>query len=815
MIVQLNIKEENMGHTIKKAAVLGAGVMGSQIAAHLANAGIPCYLFDIVPPELSEEDKKQGLTKDSKAFRNKFANFAIKNLAKMKPSPLFSKKYLKKLYPGNFEDDFEKIKDADWIIEVVVERMDIKKSLLKRVESVAHENAIVSSNTSGLSINEMVKDCSENFKKRFLGTHFFNPPRYMKLLEIIPNEKTDPEIIKFMADFIETRLGKGVVYCKDTVNFIGNRIGVYGIANTIHEMVNAGLSLSEVDAATGPVLGRPKTASFRTADLVGIDILYHVAKNVYDYAKDDEKREEFKLPEFIEKMLENRWLGNKTKQGFYKKVKTDEGKKILELNYNTMEYEPVKKVKSASLEAAKQAVGVKNRIKTFVYGKDKLAQFAWKTLTSTLIYAANRIPEIADDIVNIDNALKWGFNWELGPFEIWDAIGVEKSVERLKAEGVKIPEKIEEFLEQGNSTFYKEENGVKYYYCFKDKTYKPVPINKKVISLKNIKNNKEKIIKSNKGASLIDMGDGILCLEFHSKMNAIGADTVYMINQAVEEVEKNYEGLVITNEGKAFSVGANLMLVLLEAEDEEWDELDYMVKAFQKACMNIKYCAKPVVAAPFGYTFGGGLEICLAADVIDAYAETYTGLVEVGVGVIPAGGGTKELILRNLDIIPDNAVGVDRLPFIRRAFETIAMAKVATSAVEAKEFGYFKESDYVTMNRDFLAHDAKKICLALAETGYRPKQYRNDIVVPGKAALALFEVAIYSMLEASQITEYDAEIGKKLAYVVAGGDLEEGTVVDEWYLLDLEREAFLSLAGNPKTQARMRHMLRFNKPLRN
>jgi 3-hydroxyacyl-CoA dehydrogenase len=804
-----------MSYKIKKAAVLGAGVMGSQIAAHLANAGIPCYLFDIVPPELSEDDKKKGLTVESKAFRNKFSVSAIEKLAKMKPSPVFSKKYLKLLQPGNFEDDFDKLKDVDWIIEVVVERIDIKKSLLKKVEEVAPSHALISSNTSGLSINEMVKDCSEGFRKRFLGTHFFNPPRYMKLLEIIPGKDTDPEAVKFLSNFIETRLGKGIVYCKDTVNFIGNRIGVFGIANTIHEMVRSNLKISEVDAATGPVLGRPKTASFKTSDLVGVDILYHVAKNVYDYAENDEKRDEFKLPEFIEKMLQNKWLGNKTKQGFYKKVKTDKGKQVLELNYNTMEYEPVEKVKSASLEAAKQAGGVKNKIKTFVYGKDKLAQFAWKTLTATLIYAANRIPEISDDIVNIDNALKWGFNWELGPFEIWDAIGVKKSVERLKEEGIEIPEKIEKFLEEGNETFYKEENEVKYYYCFQENKYKPIEISKKMITLKDIKKDSKKIIKSNKGASLIDIGDGILCLEFHSKMNAIGADTVFMINQAVEEVENNYEGLVITNEGKAFSVGANLMLVLLEAEDEEWDELDYMIKAFQKACMNLKYCSKPVVAAPFGYTFGGGLEVCLASHVIDAYAETYTGLVEVGVGVIPAGGGTKELIIRNLDLIPDNATGVDRLPFVRRAFETIAMAKVATSAVEAKEYGYFKESDFVTMNRDFLLHDAKKVCLSLAETGFRPKQYRDDIVVPGKAALAMFKVAIYTMLEANQITEYDAEIGKKLAYIVAGGDVEDGTAVDEWYLLDLEREVFLSLAGNPKTQARMRHMLRFNKPLRN
>ena len=804
-----------MGYKIKKAAVLGAGVMGSQIAAHLANAGIPCYLFDIVLPELSDDDKKKGLTKESPAFRNKLANMAVSKLAKMKPSPIFNKKVLNLITTGNFEDDMEKIKDSDWIIEVVAERMDIKKSLLNKVEQFAHSNALVTSNTSGLSINAMVEDASNDFKKRFFGTHFFNPPRYMKLLEIIPGKKTDPEAIQFLAKFIESKLGKGIVYCKDTVNFIGNRIGVYGIATTIHEMVKQGLSLSEVDAATGSVIGRPKTASFRTADLVGIDILYHVAKNVYDLAKDDENREEFKLPEFIEKMIENKWLGDKTGQGFYKKVKTKDGKEILELDYNTLEYKPKKKVVSKSLETAKQAGGLKNRLKTFLYGKDKLAAFTWRTVTNTLIYAANKIPEISDDIVNVDNALKWGFNWSLGPFEIWDVIGVRKSVEKLKEEGVKIPEKIEKFLEAGNETFYKEEGGRKLYWCFKDNKYKEIETDKRAITLKSIKQDTEKIIKSNSGASLIDMGDGILCLEFHSKMNAIGADIVNMINRAVDIVEDSYEGLIIANEGKAFSVGANLMLVLMEAEDEEWEELDFMVKSFQKACMNIKYCSKPVVAAPFGYTFGGGLEICLAADVINAYSETYTGLVEVGVGVIPAGGGTKELVIRNLDIIPENAVVIDRYPFARRAFETIAMAKVATSAMEAKDYGYFKQCDTVTMNKDFLIHDAKKICLSLAETGYRPQSYRNDIKVLGKSALSFFKIAIYTMKEANQISEYDAHIGEKLAYVVAGGDVDEGTVVDEWYLLDLEREAFLSLAGHPKTQARMRHMLRYNKPLRN
>ncbi len=794
-----------MAYKIKKAAVLGAGVMGSQIAAHLANAGIQCYLLDIVPKDLKEGEPK-----------SKLALMAIENLKKMKPSPIFSQRFISLIIPGNFEDDFEKIKDADWIIEAVVENLDIKKELLKKVEKFANKNAIVSTNTSGLSVNKMVEECSDDFKRRFLGTHFFNPPRYMKLLEIIPNEKTDKEVINFISKFAEERLGKGVVYCKDTVNFIANRIGVYAVANTIKTMIEMGLSISEVDMATGPILGRPKTATFRTADLVGVDILYHVAKNVYDYAQDDECKEEFLLPEFIKKMIENRWLGNKTGQGFYKKVKSEKGKEIYELNYNTMEYEPVKKVTSASLEMAKQAGSLPKRIKAFVYGKDKLSEFAWKTLSSVLIYSANRLGEIADDILNIDNAIKWGFNWELGPFEIWDAIGVKESVERMRAEGRKIPEKIEEFLSQGNETFYKEKNGIKYYYCFIDKKYKPVPVNPKFISLSSIKKDSSKIIKENKGASLIDIGDGILCLEFHSKMNAIGADIVQMINYSVDYLENSsYEGMIIANEGKAFSVGANLMLVLMEAEDEEWDELNYMVKAFQDACMKIKYCCKPIVAAPFGYTFGGGLEICLACTKINAFAETYTGLVEVGVGVIPAGGGTKEMIIRNYDLIPKDVPNIDVLPFFRRTFETIAMAKVATSAEEAKDIGYFSPCDSVTMNRDFLVHDAKMQCLAIAKTNFKPKQYRNDIKVPGKAAIAMFEVAIDQMLRAEYITEYDAHIGRKLAYVVAGGDVDEGTIVDEQYLLDLEREVFLSLCGEPKTQARMRHMLRFNKPLRN
>ncbi len=794
-----------MGYKIKKAAVLGAGVMGAQIAGHLANAGIPVILLDIVPKDLKEGEPK-----------SKLAIMAIENLKKIKPSPIFTKEVVNLIQPGNFEDDFSKIKEADWIIEAVVENLEIKKNLLKKVEQYAHPSAIISTNTSGLSINKMVEDCKEDFQKRFLGTHFFNPPRYMKLLEIIPGNKTDKEVIDFISKFAEEKLGKGVVYCKDTVNFIANRIGVYAVCNTIKTMIEMGLSISEVDLATGPILGRPKTATFRTADLVGIDILYHVAKNVYDFAPNDECREEFLLPDFIKKMIENKWLGNKTGQGFYKKVKDEEGKKIFELDYNKMDYVPVKKVSSSSIEMAKQQGSLPKRIKAFVYGKDKLSEFAWKTLSATLIYSANRIGEIADDIVNIDNAIKWGFNWELGPFEIWDAIGVKESVERMKNEGIKIPEIIEEFLSQGNETFYKEENGKKLYYCFKDKEYKELKLNPKFISLKGIKKDNSKIIKENKGASLIDIGDGILCLEFHSKMNAIGADIVQMINYSVDYLENSsYEGMIIANEGKAFSVGANLMLVLMEAEDEEWDELNYMVKAFQDACMKIKYANKPIVAAPFGYTFGGGLEICLACTKINAFCETYTGLVEVGVGVIPAGGGTKEMIIRNYDLIPKDVPNIDVLPFFRRAFETIAMAKVATSADEAKEFGYFSPCDSITMNRDFLIHDAKMQCLAIAKTNFKPKKYRNDIKVPGKTAIALFEVAIDQMLRAKFITEYDAHIGRKLAYVVAGGDVDEGTVVDEQYLLDLEREVFLSLCGEAKTQARMRHMLRFNKPLRN
>ncbi len=804
-----------MNYRIKKAAVLGAGVMGSQIAAHLANAGIPCYLFDIVLDQLSDEDIKRGLDKNSPIFRNKLSNLAVEKLKKIKPSPLMSLKNLSLITTGNFEDDMDKLKSVDWVIEVVAEKMDIKKQLLKRVEECVSEHAIITSNTSGLSINEMVKDLSENFQRRFFGTHFFNPPRYMKLLEIVKGKKSDPDIINFFVKFAEDKLGKGVVFCKDTVNFIANRIGVFSIANTIHTMINESLSISEVDSVTGKVLGRPNTASFKTADLVGVDILYHVSKNVYDLVKGDERVDQFKLPQFIEKMLQSGWLGNKSSQGFYKKIKSNDKRETLELNYLTMEYEPKKEFKYPSLEAAKQAGSVRNSIKTIIYGKDKLAQFAWQTLSETLIYSLNRIPEISDDIINIDNALKWGFNWQFGPFETWDIIGVRRSVERLKSESREVPPKLLNFLEKGYENFYTLENGIKYFYSFEEEKYKPIIENRKSIILKDIKRDTSKVIKSKSGASIIDMGDGILCLEFHSKMNSIGADTVNMINQAVDIVEKNYEGLIIANQGPAFSVGANLMLVLFEAEDEEWDELDFMVKSFQKSCMNLKYCSKPVVAAPFGYTFGGGLEICMAADIVAASSETYCGLVEVGVGVIPAGGGTKEMILRNFDIIPDNIEGVDRLPFSRRAFETIAMAKIAASASEAKELGYFRDSDRISMNKDFLIHDAKKLCQSLAETGYIKKPYRKDIKVLGKSALSLFKVAIFTMKEGNHISDYDAFIGEKLAYVVAGGDLDEGSIVDEWYLLDLEREAFLSLCGHPKTQARMRHMLRFNKPLRN
>ncbi len=794
-----------MTRRIQKAAVLGSGVMGSGIAAHLANIGIPTMLLDIVPRELTDEDKAKGLTEESSAFRNRLSENALKKLLKQKPAPLTSKQNLSLITAGNFEDDMEKIGECDWIIEVVVENLEIKKKVFEQVEKYRKQGSIVSSNTSGISIEAMSEGRSEDFQKNFLGTHFFNPPRYLKLLEVIPTKKTDGDVVDFMKTFGEDVLGKGVVFAKDTPNFIANRIGTYGLLVTVQEMLKGGYSVGEVDSITGPAIGRPKSATFRTLDVVGLDTFAHVAKNVYDQVEGEEKKV-FEVPAFMRKMLDNGWLGSKSGQGFFLK----QGKEILELNPETLEYEPRKKLKTASLEMSKNEKGLPNKIKSLIYAKDKAGSLLWNILSPVLTYSAELHGEIADDIVAIDRAMKWGFGWELGPFETWDAIGVEKSVTRMKEEGITVPQWVKEMLEAGHTHFYKEEEGERYFYHHGE--YKLVERNPKVIDLKLLKK-QGKLIKKNSGASLIDIGDGVALLEFHSPNNAIGLDIIQMINFAVDEVEKNFKGLVIGNQAKNFCVGANLAMILMEAQDDNAFEIDMVVRHFQQAMMKIKYSSKPVVAAPFGMTLGGGSEVCLPTAHIQASMETYMGLVEVGVGLIPGGGGNKELYMKHLANLP-NGVEFDLQKVANKVFETIAMAKVSTSGDEARDTNFLSRADGVSVNGDHLLYDAKQAALALFESGYKAP-IRRKVPVVGETGYGTLLLGAQSMYQSGFISEHDLLIAKKLAYVIAGGKVPFGTEVDEQYLLDLEREAFLSLIAQPKSQQRMQHMLVKGKPLRN
>jgi len=804
-----------MKFAINKAAVLGAGVMGAAIAAHLANAGIPTLLLDIVPQELTPDEKAKNLTLEHPQVRNRLAVNACAQLLKAKPAALYVPENSALITPGNLEDDLPKLSEADWIIEAVIERLDVKQALLAKVEKYRRPDAIVSTNTSGIPINKICEKCAPVFKQHFLGTHFFNPPRYMKLLEIIPARETLPDVVEFMRDFAERVLGKGVVICKDTPNFIANRIGTYGMFATIRAMLDLGLTVEEVDALTGPVMGRPKSASFRTLDMVGLDVLWHVAQNLRETLTDPAEKEVLAVPAFLEQMLANKWLGDKTRQGFYKKEK---GQEALVLDYRTMAYRPKEKPKFASLELAKNVAGLPDKLKALAFGRDKGAEFVWRILKETLVYAANKLGEIADDIEAIDQAMKWGFNWELGPFEVWDALGVAQVAERLRAEGEALPPVVEQLLAEGYPGFYQKKDGDRYVYDPARKTFKPEPIPEGVIFLNPLKE-KGRVIKTNPGASLIDLGDGVLCLEFHSKANSIGADIVQMLRFAVKEVEEKYAGLVIGNYGQHFSVGANLMLLLMGAEEEEWDELELAVKEFQDANMSLKYCRKPVVAAPHGMTVAGGCEVCLHCHKMNAYAETYMGLVEVGVGLLPAGGGCKEMVFRAMEMMtPEDELKVGGVntaqPLINRVFQTIATAKVSTSGPEAKKLGYLRANDQITMYRERVIGDAKKLVLQMAENGFRPpRPYKIKAV--GASGYAALELAVYSMRWGNHISAHDALIAKKIAYVLTGGDVTPGTEVSEQNLLDLEREGFLSLLGEPKTKERIRHMLATGRPLRN
>ncbi|WP_206880414.1 3-hydroxyacyl-CoA dehydrogenase/enoyl-CoA hydratase family protein [Alicyclobacillus mali (ex Roth et al. 2021)] len=794
---------------IRRAAVIGSGVMGAQIAAHLANVGIPSLLLDLVPHELTADEQKKGLSLDHPAVRNRLATEAIRRLHKLSPAPLFRADYAKLITPGNLEDDLHRISEVDWVIEVIVESLEPKRQLLERIEQHWHEGMIVSTNTSGISINAMLEGRSEAFRRHFLGTHFFNPPRYMKLLEVIPGRDTDPAIVEFMRDFGTERLGKGVVLAKDTPNFIANRIGTYGLLVTVEEMQKGGFSVEEVDAITGPALGRPKSATFRTLDLVGIDTFVHVANNVRENVADPEEQRAFVVPEAIQKLVERGWLGEKSGQGFYKRVKQNGQRQILVLDLDTLEYREQKKITSSALEASKQARGAAGKAKALIQGRDKYAELAWNIVKRVLVYSAEKLGEIADTIQDIDAAMRWGFNWDLGPFELWDALGLVETAERMRAEGLQLPQWVEDWIAAGHRAFYEEADG-KLTMPVSGKP-EPVRVPAGVVDLAALKK-AGKVIAQNSGASLIDLGDGVACLEFHSQNNAIGPDILAMIEKSVAIAEKDFAGLVVANQGKNFCVGANLVLILMAAQEGDWDEIDLSIRQFHRAVLALRYSQVPVVAAPHRMTLGGGVEVCLASSRVLPAAETYFGLVEVGVGVIPGGGGCKETARRVAESVgPDD----DLVPALARMFQAIGTAKVSTSGAEALAMGWLRETDRLVVNDDLRISAAKAEVLRMAEIGYTAPPKAKQIRVAGRDGKATLQMAARGMWNGGYITDYDLHVAYKLAHVLAGGDVPADSLVSEDYLLDLEREAFLSLCGEPKTIQRMQHMLATGKPLRN
>jgi 3-hydroxyacyl-CoA dehydrogenase len=806
-----------MAYEIKRAAVLGAGVMGATIAAHLTNAGIECDLLDIVPFELTDADKAQGLNEKSPAWRNRFAENGLAGVVKAKPAGFYTKKNAAMIRTGNFEDHLGRLAEADWVIEVVVENLKIKQELFAKVEKIVRPNCIVTTNTSGIPIKDISANFGAKLKEHFMGTHFFNPPRYMKLLEIIPGEKTNPEVVAFMTRFCEEVLGKGVVICKDVPNFIGNRIGVFDIANAVRLTVEKGLKIDEADAIISKALGRPGTAIFGTMDLVGLDTGYHVMKNLYEAVPDDEMREMFVPSEFMGKMLELKWLGNKTKQGFYKKTKGANGKRgKLVLDYRTMDYVPANKPKFATVSDAKKKSdeGVAATLRVMFNGTDIAGEITREYLCNNFIYAANRIPEICDTIIGIDNAMKWGYNHQLGPFESWDAIGVREAVEVMKKLKKKVPKKVEEMLKKGFDSFYMRKDDGLYYYDFEKKEYVLLQANPRIILLPEFKE-RQKVVKKNLSATLVDVGDGVACLEFHTKMNAVDDGMIEMIFAGCDIVEKDFVGMVVGNHGTNFSAGANIFKVLLGIQRGDWDILENLVGGFQKANMRMKYLSKPVVTAPAGLALGGGCEMAMHGAKCQPCGETYMGLVEVGVGVIPAGGGCKELMVRLTEGLPEGVVegGMNLQNIYAKAFENIGTAKVATSAVEAMELGYIRRTDNISLGRDQQLWDAKQAVLGLAKFYRKPKPAL--IPVMGENFRGMADAILYNMRQGNFATDYDLHVGRKVAYILSGGDCAEGTFVTEDEILALEREAFLSLCGEKRTQDRIMHMLSTGKPLRN
>ncbi|MCF6167789.1 3-hydroxyacyl-CoA dehydrogenase/enoyl-CoA hydratase family protein [Lutibacter sp.] len=799
-----------MKRPIKKVAVIGSGIMGSGIACHFANVGVEVLLLDIIPRELNASEKAKGLTLEDKAVRNRLVNDSLKASLKSKPSPIYNKKFADRISTGNLEDDISKIKDVDWIIEVVVERLDIKQLVFEKIEKYRKPGTLISSNTSGIPIKFMNEGRSEDFQQHFAVTHFFNPPRYLKLFEVIPGPNCKQEVTDFLMMYGEKFLGKTSVLAKDTPAFIGNRVGIFGIMSLFHQVKELGLTVEEVDKLTGPVIGRPKSATFRTVDVVGLDTLVHVANGIYENCPNDEAHELFKLPDFINKMMENKWLGSKTKQGFYKRVVENGKKAILALDLDTLEYRPSKKVKFATLEMTKTIDNVIDRFKVLIKGKDKAGEFYRKNFASMFGYVQNRIPEISDELYRLDDAMKAGFGWGHGPFQIWDAIGIEKGIELMQAENIPVANWVTEMLESGNKSFYTIEDGAKYYYAIPSKKQEKIPGQDSFIILDNIR--EAKTIWSNSEAAIQHLGDGILNVEFRSKMNTIGGGVIQAINKGIDLAEQEYEAVIIGNQAPNFSVGANLAMVFMTAVEQEYDELGFAIKSFQDTVMRLRYSSVPTIVAPHGMTLGGGCEMTLHADKVVAAAESYIGLVEFGVGLLPGGAGTKEMTLRAAQTFKDGDVQLNRL---REHFLAIAMAKVSTSAYEAFDLDILKPGkDLVVVNRDRQIATAKRYALQMVKDGYT-QPAPQKVKVLGKQSLGMFLVGTDAMEKGFYISEHDKLIGNKIAYVMSGGDLSEPTYVSEQYLLDLEREAFLSLLTEKKTLQRIEHTLKTGKPLRN
>jgi len=799
-----------MNRTIRKVAVLGSGVMGSRIACHFANIGIEVLLLDIAPKDLTDEEKSKGLSLDNPVVKNRIVQSFFDAAVKSNPAPLFSKKFASRVRLGNFTDDMAKIGEFDWTIEVVVENLDIKKKIYDEVEKYRRPGTLVTSNTSGIPIHLMAEGRSEDFQKHFCGTHFFNPPRYLRLLEIIPTPKTDPEVVRFLMGYGDLYLGKTTVLCKDTPAFIANRVGIFGIMKVVDSMRKLDLNIDEIDKLTGPVIGRPKSATFRTSDVVGLDTLVKVASNLYDGLKHDEGREIFKLPDVITKLVENKWLGDKTGQGFYKKTKSPKGEtEILTLDLKSLEYKPKAKSKFATLETTKTIDNLKERFRVLLAGKDKAGEFYRDSFYALFQYVSNRIPEIADELYKIDDAVCAGFGWEIGPFETWDAVGVEKAVKEMEAIGYKPNQWVYEMIQAGKNSFYKVQDGQPRYYDISSKSYKQIPGKEEFVILENLSGN---VVWKNAESMATDLGDGVLNFAWHSKSYTLGSAVMEGLNKAIDLAEKNYRGLVVGHQGPDFSLGANLGLVFMYAIEQDYDEIDFMVRAFQNSVMRIRHSSIPVVVCPQGRTLGGGCEMTLHADLAQATAETYVGLVEVGVGLIPAGGGTKEFTKRVSESMEEGDVELNAL---QNAFMNIATAKVALSAEEAREMKILRPIDRVSMNRDRQIADAKQAVIELAEAGYTMPLPSKNVKVQGRAGMALFMAGINGMKMGNYISEHDAKIALKIANVMCGGDLTSAQDVSEQYLLDLEREAFVSLCGEKKTLERIQSILTGGKPLRN